>query len=48
MANLEATGRGRDTAAGSYVLNTGTLIAAAVAVCLGVTAGRAEEAGCND
>jgi MFS family permease len=34
MANLEAPGRGRDTAPGRYVLDTGTLIAAAAAVCL--------------
>jgi MFS family permease len=34
MANLEAPGRGRDTAAGRYVLDSGTLTAAAVAVCL--------------
>ncbi|MGC2655774.1 MAG: hypothetical protein WA317_19720, partial [Mycobacterium sp.] len=34
MANLEAPGRGTDTASGRYVLDSGTLIAAAVAVCV--------------
>ncbi len=34
MANLEAPRRGRDTASGHYVLDTGTLVAAAAAVCL--------------
>lgn len=34
MANLEVPRRGRDIASGSYVLDTGTLIAAAAAVCL--------------
>jgi len=34
MANLEAPGRGTDAASGPYVLDSGTLAAAAVAVCL--------------
>jgi MFS family permease len=34
VANLEAPGRGTDTASGRYVLDSGTLIAAAVAVCV--------------
>jgi MFS family permease len=34
MANLEAPGRGTDTASGTYVLSPGTLTAAALAVCL--------------
>jgi MFS family permease len=34
MASLEAPGRGTDAASGRYVLDSGTLIAAAVAVCL--------------
>jgi MFS family permease len=34
VANLEAAGRGTDTASGRYVLDSGTLIAAAVAVCV--------------
>jgi MFS family permease len=34
MANLEAPGRGTHAASGPYVLNSGTLAAAAVAVCL--------------
>jgi hypothetical protein len=33
MANLEAPGRGADTRCGTYVLNAGTRVAAAVAVC---------------
>jgi hypothetical protein len=34
MANLEAPGRGTGTAPGPYVVDSGTLVAAAVAVCL--------------
>ncbi len=34
MANLEAPGRGTDASPGPYVLDSGTLVAAAVAVCL--------------
>jgi len=34
MANLEAPGRGTDAVSGPYVLDSGTLTAAAVAVCL--------------
>jgi MFS family permease len=34
VANLEAPGRGTGTASGRYVLDSGTLIAAAVAVCV--------------
>jgi MFS family permease len=34
MANLEAPGRGTDTSSGPYILDSGTLVAAAVAVCL--------------
>ena len=34
MANLEAPGRGTDAPSGSFVLDTGTLTAAVVAVCL--------------
>ena len=34
MANLEAPRRGTDTTSGTYVLGPGTLVAAAIAVCL--------------